>query len=383
MRFIHTADLHLGRILYNERLIGEQEHALEQIAALAKDRRVSALIVAGDVYDRAVPSAEAVQLLDDFVSRLALDLGIHVIMIAGNHDSPARLAFGSRVFSERRLHIVGNLSQAAPIEISDGDTHVVFYPIPFSEPVIVRQLIPDTPIQNYESAMLAAVQYVVGEKPTGKRHVLIAHAFISGCAEAESERPLSIGGQDRISSACVADFDYVALGHLHGPQKAGGDHIHYSGSPLKYSFSECSQRKCVKVVEINGSGGCAVEEIQITPRRELREITGKIDDLLNNPGPGDRDDYIQAVLLDDGPILDAMRKLRRVYPNTLFIKRPGLIPADGAEKTYDFRKPKSDGELFTAFFEQVAARELTTDEIATYERVVEDLRMNERESCDL
>jgi DNA repair protein SbcD/Mre11 len=368
MRFIHTADWHLGRIMFGEHLTDDQAHVLEQIIRIAKEARADAVIVSGDVYDRPVPPAEAIDLLDDFVSRVVLESHAHIIVIAGNHDSAARLKFASRLLTKQKLHFIGPVSAAGVIALDDRDGPVQFLAVPYAEPVLVKEHLGAESVPDHETAMRLMIDSV--DCDTRGRSVLISHSYVGGCECAESERPLSIGGADRINVNCLNGFSYVALGHLHKCQSAGG-HIRYSGSVLKYSFSEADHVKAVNLVEIDGAGKCHIETIPLVPKRDVRIITGPIDDLLANPTDG-RDDFIQAVLLDPGAVYDAIGRLRLVYPNILEIKRPA--PATRSDEPEIDHRKLNDLDLFTAFYKYAAGVEADDDEIAAYEEVVSSLR---------
>ncbi len=272
MRFIHSADWHLGRLMHGVRLIEDQAYALEQLVRLAQDFKPSALLISGDLYDRAVPSPDAIELLDEFLARLVIDLKIQVIVIAGNHDSPTRLEFGSRVFSGQGLHVFGSISsESTSVKLYDDAGPVHFYGIPYAEPALVRERLARPVIQGHEPAMMAMLERVRAQHSSGERSVLLAHAFVSGCVSAESERPLSVGGAECVNSSIFHDFNYVALGHLHRPQVAGHSRIRYSGSLLKYSFSEADHKKVVNLVELDTNGDCAVRNLSLSVRRERTE----------------------------------------------------------------------------------------------------------------
>lgn len=382
MRFIHTADWHLGRLFYGLHLTDDQAYVLDELVALVKDSRADAILIAGDIYDRAVPPPDAVRLLDEVLSRLVLDLEVAVIVIGGNHDSPDRLSFGSRVLSGQGLNIYGAVNKHLDsITLHDEHGPIPIYPIPYAEPPRVREALESGEIRDQESAVQALVDRVRQSHPEGVRSILIAHAFVRGGTETESERPLSVGGADVVATDCFRGFDYVALGHLHRPQTAGSDTVRYSGSLMKYSFSESDQPKSVNLVEMDGHGACSVEAIPLTPRRDVRGIKGYLKELLNNPDPGkSREDYLMVTLLDTDAILDARGKLLEVYPNVLHLERPHLaLSADKAAYRVDHRK-LNDLDLFSAFFSQVTGEELSDRHEAAYEGVVNELRLAEREA---
>ncbi len=381
MRFIHTADWHLGRLFHGTHLTEDQAHVLEQLCEVAREIKPDALIVSGDVYDRAVPPPDAVALLDHVLSRVVLDLGIVVIMIAGNHDSPERLGFGSRVLSARGLHVIGLVGDEVPcVTLQDESGPVHFYPIPYTEPAVAREKLDRDDLHDHQAVVQALMERIRGARAPGERSVLISHAFVTGGSVSESERPLSVGGVDHVDPGGFQDFDYVALGHLHRPQRAGGDQIRYSGSLLKYSFSEADHQKAINLVEMDAQGTCSVESIHLTPRRDVRRKEGFFKEILMGPDPGENsDDYLMVSLLDKAPILDVMGRLREVYPNALHVERPYLdLGRDTGARPADHRA-LNDKELFAAFFSQVTGDDLTEAQESAYEDVVDKLRRNDRE----
>lgn len=406
MRFIHTADWHLGRLFHGLHLTEDQAYVLDRFVDLVRDVRPDALIVAGDVYDRAVPPPEAVTLLDDVLCRLVLDLEVPVVMIAGNHDSPDRLGFGSRLLAPQRLHVFGSAT-AEPGRVTFRDEHgpVHVYALPYAEPPVVRQCLDEDGVRTHDDAMRAQLERVRAAHPAGERSIVVAHAFVAGCAESESERPLSVGGAGTVDAACFAGFDYVALGHLHRPQwvagrsgddrpndshgaaeaaepeREGRSRARYSGSLLKYSFSEADQPKSVSIVEMDADGHCVVEEIGLEPRRDVRRIEGELAELLER-GKDDprRDDYIMARLLDRGALLDPMGKLRDVYPNVLHIERPFLTEGrSGSGGPRPDHRRMTDDELFADFVRDVTGEPLTTVQRKALTQVLESLQAAERE----
>lgn len=383
MRFIHTADWHLGRLMHGRHLTEDQSYVLDQLYDLVQDFRPEALLVSGDVYDRPVPPAEAVTLLDDFLCRMVLDLKIRVLAIAGNHDSPSRLEFASKVLANRGLHLFGTIgAQTAKVTLADDVGPVIFYALPFAEPSVVREKLAEEGIRDHQTAMAEMIRRARKSHPDATRSVLLAHAFVVGAAVSESERPLSVGGTDSVECSNFKDFQYVALGHLHRPQTAGGPHLWYSGSLLKYSFSETSDAKGVNLVEMDGNGACRVEHVPLTPRRDVRRVTGFLKEILQGPSPGENpEDYLMVSLLDTGAILDAMGKLREVYPNVLHVERLCLGgQSRGCRDRTDHRK-LNDADLFADFFSQVTGEDLSPDHAKCYEGVVDDLRRQEREEA--
>jgi exonuclease SbcD len=266
--------------------------------------------------------------------------------------------------------------------VRDHAGPVHFYALPYAEPSIVRERLSTDSIAVHEEAVRALVERVRLIHPPGERSILLAHAFVAGGKETESERPLSVGGTDKVDCSCFEGFNYVALGHLHRPQTAGGPQIRYAGSLLKYSFSEVDHKKTVNLVEMDDSGECHVETLSLTPRRDVRRIEGYLKDILNGPESGhSREDYVMVTLLDTGAILDVMGKLREVYPNVLHVERPCLDFGSGAARDRVDHRKLNDADLFADFFSQVAGKDLTDAEAAAYELIVDDLRRREREAA--
>jgi len=379
MKFLHTADWHLGRIFYGVHLTEDQAFVLDQMLAVIKDTKPDAVIVSGDIYDRSVPPPEAVNLLDDVVSEIVLGLKIPMIIIAGNHDGPERLGFASRLLEGQRLHIFGSVeSSIKPVAIEDKHGPVYIYAIPYAEPALVREKLEDDTAHDPASALKVLINHIADKNPQGKQSILMAHAFVFGGEESESERPLSIGGTSTVESSIFDGFDYVALGHLHRPQRAGKDTIIYPGSLMKYSFSESPHTKSVTLVEMDAEGHCSIERIPLKAPRDARVIKGYLKDILKGPTEGENpEDYIMVELLDTSAILDVMGQLREVYPNVLHVERP-YFEITGRVAALDHRK-MDDAELFASFFSQVTGEELTEAQKSTFTSVVDEIRHKERE----
>jgi exonuclease SbcD len=386
MRWLHTADWHLGRIFHGVRLTDDQAHLLEQVVTLAREARVDAVLVCGDIYDRAVPPPDGVALLDEVLSRLVLDLNVPVLLISGNHDSPQRIGFASRVLSRQGLHATGQITlEQPPITLEDDHGPVCFHPLPYGEPALVRELLPPDErdaVKDHDSAMTARLAAL---KPTtARRSVLLAHGVVLGAEPCESERPLATGEAGNIAPERFDRFDYVALGHLHRPQTVIPGRVEYPGSLFKYSFAEASQTKSVNLVEMDREGRCRVERVGLSPRRDVRRIEGTLEQLLRGTegDSPDRDDYLMVTLLDREPILDAMGRLHAVYPNVLHIERPRQIPASPADDPSTDRPEGRLGalELFSAFFVQVTGEALTERQARAFSEVVDRLHQDEREA---
>lgn len=382
MRILHTADWHLGRIFYGVHLTDDQAYVLEDFIRLAGEVRPEVILIAGDVYDRAVPPPEAVALLDETLSRLVLDIGAHVMVIAGNHDGPKRLAFGRRLLGRHRLHIVGEIDGEPPVlAVADRWGPVYFVPLPYMEPALVRERFPGEKVQDHDGALDVLVRRALARVPEGARRVAVGHCFVAGGTASESERELAVGGAGQVAPERFAAFHYAALGHLHRPQEAGAPHRRYAGSLLKYSFSEAGHEKSVTVVEMDGEGKVALEAVRLTPRRDVRCLTGFLRDILQGPKDGEsRDDYLMVTLRDTGAILDAMGQLRAVYPNVLHIERPHLTAGGELRGPAADHRRQSESDLFAAFFEQVTGDSLSEAERETFIAVAEAVNRREREA---
>ena len=378
MKFLHTSDWHIGRQLHNQSLLEDQKHVLLQLVAYAQQQQVDAIIVAGDIYDRSVPPSDAVALLSDVLNELVLELKIPVVMIAGNHDGHQRLAFAANQMTSSGLHIIGPLTkEVQAITLKGKSDSAVFYAIPYCDPATVR-VMHDCEVNSHQQAMEVLLKQVEQHDSLGLPKVVISHCFIDGASESDSERPLSIGGADRISAEIFTPFNYVALGHLHGPQFKGAQHVRYSGSLLKYSFSEQHQKKSVTLVSLNESGEASVELLPLTPLRDVRIVEGFLDDLLSlGEIDAHNEDYLSVRLLDTHAILDAMGKLRRVYPNVLHLERTGLMNQAKNPVLLRDHVKKAEQDMFKDFFSQVSGEDLSESQLSVLQTTIENLHKEE------
>jgi len=369
MKILHTGDWHIGKLVHGIHMTEDQRYILKQLIALIDEEKPDILIIAGDLYDRSVPPVEAVDLLDDVLSEIVMRHQTKVIVIAGNHDSPDRVGFASKLLRDNGLYITGHPEKgSAPIVIHDEFGPVNFYPIPFAEPAIIKERYGDEAIKNHDSAMEAILNDIYETLDTGERNVCIAHAFVMGTETpktSESERPLSIGGSEYVSVDYFNRFNYVALGHLHGPQKVKNDHIRYSGSLLKYSFSEAIQKKSVALITMDGEGRVDVQLKALKPLRDMRVIKGQLENLLDKAvySATNTEDYIMAILTDRGELIDAIGKLRAVYPNILRIEKEQFDREAGDSGTSaggEFTQ-KNPLELFSEFYENVSGEEFSDE----------------------
>ena len=359
MRLLHLGDLHLGKTVLEASMLEDQRDFLRHIAAYAAENRIDAVLLAGDIYDRSVPPAQAVELLDGFWTALH-DAGIPVLAISGNHDSPERLAFGSRLFARQGVYMAGVYDGSVPrVELRDGYGPVVVHLLPFLRPAAVREAL-GVPCATTDEAVRAALAGV--ERDPDARHVLVAHQFVCAGGQApetcDSETP-SVGGSDGVDAAAFDGFDYVALGHLHRAQRVGRDTVRYAGSPLRYSLSEVAHVKSFPVVTLAEKGRVEVELVPIVPRRQLRRIEGALEDLIR-AGQADgegREDYIWAVL--DAEERSPAQRLRAVYPNLLHVEvaapRDKAALEDAPPEMPESRDPE---ELFAEFYARMTGEPL-------------------------
>jgi len=372
MKLLHTADWHLGRTFHGFPLIEEQGALLGQIVETARAERPDVVVVAGDVYDRAVPPREAVELLDSVLTRLVLDVGVPTILIAGNHDSSERLEFARRFLSREGLHVIGEPEpDAEPIVIAG----VSIYAIPYAEPALVRHILQTESIRSREEAMRALVARV-RSRGLGARSILVAHEFVTGGSPSESERPLSVGTVESISLDVFSGFDYVALGHLHRPQSLGSSRLRYAGSPFPYSFSEADQEKSASIVEIGSEGEVSVREATLRPIRKVRVIRGLFDELLHS---APSDDYILAEMLDTRVVYNPYLRLKERFPNLADCRYARLERTSPLTGTSPERLRRDRLALFGDFVREVAGRELTEKERTIMTEVLEELARTERQ----
>ena len=355
MKLIHLSDLHLGKRVNEFSMIEDQKYILNQILGIIDEEQPDGILLAGDLYDRPVPSAEAVQLLDSFLTRLA-KRKIPVYAISGNHDSAERIAFGSHIMSSSGICMSPVYDgKTAKYCLMDNYGEVWIHLLPFIRPAVVRHVFAGEEgaeeIRTYQEAVQAAVEHM--DLDTEKRNVLVAHQFVVGAMSCDSEE-ITVGGLDQIEGAVFRDFDYVALGHIHSPQNVGNDRIRYCGTPLKYSFSEAGQQKSVTVVELGEKGTLEVREIQLKPLRDMRKLKGTYMAItsLSNYQDTNTEDYVQITLTDEEDIVDGMQKLRTIYPNLMRLEYDNFRTRKNQKVTgTETVEKKSELEYFEEFFE--------------------------------
>ena len=444
MRFLHTADWHLGRIFYGQYLTEDQAHVLEnQFFSILKNEKIDGILLAGDIFDRAVPPIEAIELWDSIITRLAMDYKVPLFVVSGNHDGAERLEVGRSMLSRSGIHIWGSPHHALqPFEFEGADGKVAICPMPFSEPrrigdalglgsannsletiqsvenaidadtktkakskrskskkasvdviedslfasVDMSNMVDEMPrdidttdaikqslnrnteaslnLHNYDQMYQAWSNHLRTQVPKGMRSIAISHAFVMGGEICESERTLSIGGSEQVSPQVFKDFHYTALGHLHGSQRMGADYIRYSGSPLKYSFDEHTQKKSFTIIDMDTKGNVDINTIPAEAKRDVVILEGYFEDLLNNKElqAKHKDDYVQARLLDTMPIMDGMAKLRQVYNRCMTIDLVGRVATPMADMDEAVFKELNERELFNQFAETVWKEPLTERE---------------------
>ena len=374
MKFLHLADLHLGKRVNGFSMLEDQAHILRQILAILDDEQPDGVLIAGDVYDKSVPSVEAVELLDGFLTELRAR-GVPVLLISGNHDSPERLAFGGRVMDSCGIHISPVYDGAlAPVTLQDAFGPVHVWLLPFVKPAHVRRWFPDADIESYTDAMAEAVAHM--DIDTAARNVLVTHQFVTGGTRSGSEE-LSVGGTDNVDSGVFAPFDYVALGHLHGAQHIGRETIRYCGTPLKYSFSEARQHKSVTVVTLGEKGDVQVRTVALTPLRELREIRGSYDELTARSfyeHTTYRSDYLHLILTDEQDVFDAMSRLRTIYPYLMTLDYDNArTRAAGGMSVPAETEQRTPPELFEALYQRQNHRPMSDVQRAYIAQLMEQI----------
>ncbi|MBY0222280.1 exonuclease SbcCD subunit D [Mammaliicoccus sciuri] len=382
MKIFHTADWHLGKLVQGVYMTEDQRFILQAFIEDIKQERPDAVIIAGDLYDRAIPPTEAVGLLNEVLQEIVIDLQTPVIAIAGNHDSPSRLHFGSSFMKERGLYITGELSaDLPPVVLKDefGDVH--FHLIPYADPSIVRSLFEDDTISSHQQAMQKVIDHLRLSMEPNARHIFVGHAFITPIGEKEentsdAERPLSIGGAEYVSSNLFEPFHYTALGHLHRAHFVGNETIRYSGSPLKYSISEENHQKGYLIINLQKDGKVDVEKRSLTPRHDVRTVEGTMEDLLAHQP---NEDYVFVKLSDTVPIIQPMEKIRSVYPNAMHIERKLLTStSEGLSAAVDVKKREDDRAMFLSFYKELQGEEADAETAKLFEEVLWDV-MNEED----
>lgn len=375
LKIIHTADWHLGKLVHGVYMTEQQEAVLEQFIELVATEQPDAVIIAGDLYDRSVPPVEAVQLLEKMLFRINVELKTPVLAISGNHDSAERLSFGSSWYRNSGFYLNGKINDSLePVRVKG----VNFYLVPYAEPGVVRELFQDSSIQSHHDAMGRVTWEIEKTMDADAANILVGHAFVTGGKTTDSERILSVGGSGSVDSECFSPFTYTALGHLHSPDAIRHETIRYSGSLLKYSFSEVKQRKSISIIEIDASGQLTINEKALIPPQDMREISGYIDELLDPAFYETQklDDFLKVTLLDEGALLDPINKLRAVYPNILHLERK--IEMVDLEKRQTIksvqRDRKTELDLFSEFYKEMTTSDFTEQKRDLMNEVIDSVR---------
>lgn len=378
MKFIHTADWHLGKLVHGISMLEDQIYVLNQFIHVIEDEKPDLVIIAGDLYDRSVPPTEAVKLLDETLFKINVEMNIPIIAITGNHDSAERLSFGSTWYRKSHLYIEGKVaSSLEPIQIKG----VNFYSVPYAEPGVVREALDDDSIHSHQDAMKAITGRIEKIMNPNEANVLVGHAFVLGGKTSDSERVLSVGGSGCVSADVFAPFDYTALGHLHSPDALRHSKVFYSGSLLKYSFSEAQHKKSISIVEMNEDGRFDLRYRTLSVKHDMRELTGYMDELLDPSfyQHQDAEDYLKITLLDEGALIDPIHHLRQVYPNVLHLERKwDLIDLRRKQSFVSVKdQRKSELELFETFYHEMTDREFDQNKQEAIVSVIESVKREE------
>ncbi len=373
MKIFHTADWHLGKLVQGVHMTEDQAYVLDKFLNEIKKEQPDCVIIAGDIYDRAVPPTEAINLLNETLNKIIIDLKIPVLAIAGNHDSPSRLDFGSGLMRENGLYLVGHLQkELEPVVLTDDSGEVHFYLIPYVDPSTVAHLFEDESIKTHDEAMKKIVDEIEVKMNPNVRNVFIGHAFVTPHGEAlentsESERPLAIGGAEHVKAKHFNSFNYTALGHLHRSHFVQNERIRYSGSLLKYSLSEENHKKGFLQIDLNSQGEVRVKKKELHPIRDLYRVEGKMKEILKHQTS---DDYVFIHLLDDLPVLSPMEKVRSIYPNALHLTRMTKAELLNQEKVKRIKEELSPLEKYELFYEEVKGRKLNLEEKQLIEELI-------------
>lgn len=374
MKFAHIADLHIGKRVHDFSMLEDQRYILDQMLGIFEEQRVDGILIAGDVYDKVVPSAEAVQLFDEFITRLA-KLKMPVYMISGNHDSAERLSFGAKLFESSDIYISqvydGNVKK---IGLEDEYGLVNVYLLPFLKPATVRHVLQRDDIESYEDGVMAALQEC--EVDASQRNILAAHQFVTGADRCDSEET-SVGGLDNVSAEVFDKFDYVALGHIHRPQKMGRETLRYSGTPLKYSFSEVDHKKSVTIVELLEKGNVQINTVPLVPMRDMRKVRGTYMEVTEKERytAENKMDYLQITLTDEEDVPGALQKLRTIYPNLMRLEYDNKRTRENREvQAVEAQEQKSELELFGEFYELLNNEPMKEEQTEFMERLIQNLK---------
>ncbi len=377
MRFLHLSDLHLGKRVHNFSMIEDQKYILEQVLHILDDEKITGVIIAGDVYDKPVPSAEAVALFDEFLVQLA-KRNLYVFVISGNHDSAERIAFGEKLMRQSRVYMSPVYDgKIEPVTLEDEYGKVNMFLLPFIKPVQVRHFCEVEEVKEYTEALKHAIDHM--NVNTKERNVLVCHQFVTGASRSESEE-ISVGGLDNVDASVFAPFDYVALGHIHGPQNIGSDRIRYCGTPLKYSFSEAEHQKSVTIVDMGQKGNLLIQTRPLNPLRDMVKIKGFFEEITDKAfyGKMDTDSYVQITLLDEQDIPNAFGKLATIYPNLMQMRYENRRTMENADVLSEGEGLNMAPEvLFSQFYETMNNQPMTKAQADYMTEMIEAIWGNE------
>lgn len=378
MKLIHTSDLHIGKMVNEFSMLKDQEFVLKQMIDIAKEERADALLIAGDIYDRNIPPSDAVAIFDQFVSELIKE-GILVLLISGNHDSPERLSFASSILEKKGFYIAGVYDGTVKsVTLTDEYGKLNMHLIPYVKPPITKHLLENDEIVTYENSVKAILDTIPLDKK--ERNILVTHYFITNLGIepecSDSETRISVGGTDNIDVSLFDDFDYVALGHIHGPQRIGRETVRYAGSPLKYSFSEVFHKKSLTVLEIKEKGDINISMREIKPLHDVRKIKGQLEDLMSKEvySMADTMDYLQVTLTNQEELVDPIGTLRSIYPNVMqLILEKNIRAQDSTTTKIDHMKSKSTLEIYKEFYESVTERDFDMERNLVMTMAIDDI----------
>lgn len=383
MKIIHLADMHLGKILQEQSLIEDQEYMLNKIIELIKEQNIEAIVISGDIYDRSVPPTEAVNLLDTFLNIIIKELKKKVFIIAGNHDSKERLGFGNKIFENDGLYIESKYEGTIKkVQLEDEYGKLNIYMLPFIKPIEVRKYI----LEEQENTLsYDETMHKIIEKENideSQRNIILTHQFVTAIGadvERTESEVVSVGGLDNVDVSNFKQFDYVAIGHVHRPQKVGRDTARYAGTMLKYSFSEVNHKKTIPIIDFKEKGNIDIKLEELKPLRDMREIKGPIEELIKkeNYEGENTEDYIRAIITNDEPVYDAIGKIRKIYPNVLKLEIQNAKTAmnmEQQENNLQNVRNKSEIELFNDFYKFQNNIELNDEQVEFMEKLIKQIK---------
>ena len=378
MKILHLADLHLGKVIQEQSLLEDQKYMLNEIIKKLQEENVETILISGDVYDRSIPQTDAIDLLDYFLNILIKDLKKQVFIISGNHDSKERLGFGNKIFENDGLFISSKYEgKIKKVELQDEYGKLNIYMLPFIKPIEVKKYFNDESLSYDETIKKIIEKEDIDES---QRNIILTHQFVTAIGEqverTESE-VLTLGGTDNVDISNYNKFDYVAIGHVHRPQRIGRDTARYAGTMLKYSFSEVNHKKTMPIIDFKEKGNIDIKLVELKPLRDMREIKGPIEKLLENYEEENANDYIRAIITNEEPVYDAIGQLRRIYPNVLKLEvQNSKILSNIEFKTENLQKvkSKSEVELFNEFYKFQNNIELNVEQKNLIQEVVKEIK---------